>query len=84
MDNLEAAPGRPAPESKVKTLKMVKFSDELIFSSRKIIKIISLLLKPIGGKLESTWRPLEADPGGQPGTDTLICLHVCLIVGFLG
>ena len=61
-----AAPGGPAPEFKVKTLKNIKFFYELIFCSRKNIKII-ISLKPTKGKLESTWRPLEADPGGQPG-----------------
>jgi hypothetical protein len=30
MDNLEAAPVRPAPELEVKTLKIVRFSYELI------------------------------------------------------
>ena len=45
LDNLEAAPGRPAPEFKVKTLKIVKFSYELIFSSRKIIKIIFYIIE---------------------------------------
>ena len=37
LDNLEAAPGRPAPEFQVKTLKRVKFSYGMPFYSAKYI-----------------------------------------------
>ena len=37
LDNLEAAPGRPAPEFQVKTLKRVKFSYGMTFYSTKYI-----------------------------------------------
>ena len=40
LDNLEAAPGGPVPEFKVKSLKKVKFSYEHIFLAEKNIKII--------------------------------------------
>ena len=40
LDNLEAAPGRPAPELMVKTEKNIKFHMNYFFSWRKNIKII--------------------------------------------
>ena len=88
LDNLEAAPGRPAPESQIKTLKKMKFSYEITFCSVKYIKIIfhtieaiwktpRIYLKAAGGW---SWRPARYRYGGQ----TLVCLHVCLIIGLLG
>ena len=47
LDNLEAAPGRPAPESQIKTLKKIKFSCEITFCSIKYIKIIFYIIEAI-------------------------------------
>ena len=70
MDNLEAAPGRPAPEFQVKILKKVKLSYEFT-SEWKIYQNNISLFSLSGGQLEFTWGPVEANPGVRPGTEVI-------------
>ena len=59
LDNLEAAPGRSAPELEVKTLKLVKFSYEFFFLAKKILKLYFILLSQMEANLNlpgGRWR----------------------------
>ena len=60
LDNLEAAPGRPAPEFQVKTLKVVFYNSTYIFLYINLNFNINDIIYPYSSSLEANWSLLEA------------------------